>query len=144
MAFCTPQSFQRRRIGLDAVMFVIFKCVNDFFCLVILCTYIWCFNFQMDEFKRDLENYLVELYGSSFPLDEDIFLEDAESCCSTLSSKFDDLSDEEDVDEGFAVSSDGESENQYCGADDRLSSDDDDVYAQMRRNAREAEGSMEM
>ena len=29
-------------------------------------------------------------------------------------------------------------------ADDRLSSDDDDVYAQMRRNAREAEGSMEM
>ena len=57
----------------------------------------------MDEFERDLENYLVELDGSSFPLDEDIFLEDAESCCSTLSSKFDDLSDEEDVDEGFAV-----------------------------------------
>ena len=98
----------------------------------------------MDEFERDLENYLVELDGSSFPLDEDIFLEDAESCCSTLSSKFDDLSDEEDVDEGFAVSSDGESENQYCGADDRLSSDDHDVDAQMRRNAREAEGSMEM
>ena len=98
----------------------------------------------MDEFERDLENYLVELDGSLFPLDEDIFLEDAESCCSTLSSKFDDLSDEEHVDEGFAVSSDGESENQYCGADDRLSSDDHDVYAQMRRNAREAEGSMEM
>ena len=87
----------------------------------------------MDEFERDLENYLVELDGSSFPLDEDIFLEDAESCCSTLSSKFDDLSDEEDVDEGFAVSSDGESENQYCGADDRLSSNDDDVYTQMLR-----------
>ena len=86
----------------------------------------------MDEFERDLENYLVELDGSSFPLDEDIFLEDAESCCSTLSSKFDDLSDE-DVDESFAVSSDGESENQYGGADDRLSSDDDDVYAQILR-----------
>ena len=28
MAFCTPQSFQRRRIGFDAVMLVIFKCVN--------------------------------------------------------------------------------------------------------------------
>ena len=28
MAFCTPQSFQRRRIGFDAVMFVILKCVN--------------------------------------------------------------------------------------------------------------------
>ena len=95
----------------------------------------------MDEFERDLENYLVELDGSSFPLDEDIFLEDAESHCSSLSSEFDDLSDEGDVDEGFAVSSDGESENQYGGADDRLSSDDDDVYAQMRRNAREAEGS---
>lgn len=40
----------------------------------------------MDEFESDLENYLVELDGSSFPLDEDIFLEDAESCCSTLSS----------------------------------------------------------
>ena len=90
--------------------------INDFFCLVILCTYISCFNFQMDEFERDLENYLVELDGSSFPLDEDIFLEDAESCCSTLSSKFDDLSDEEDVDEGFAVSSDGQSENQYCAS----------------------------
>ena len=87
----------------------------------------------MDEFERDLENYLVELNGSSFPLDEDIFLEDAELCCSTLSSKFDDLSDEEDVDEVFAVLSDGESENQYGGADDRLSSDDDDVYAQMLR-----------
>ena len=98
----------------------------------------------MDEFERDLENYLVELDGSSFPLDKDIFLEDVESCCSTLSSKFDDLSDEEDVDDGFAVSSDGESETQYCGADDRLSTDDDNVYAQMRRNAREAEGSMEM
>ena len=119
MAFCTPQSFQRRRIGFDAVMFVIFKCVNKkksgkismiFSCLVILCTYISCFNFQMDEFERDFENYLVELDGSSFPL-EDIFLEDAESCRSTLSSKFDDLSDEEDVDEGFAVSSDGEREN---------------------------------
>ena len=98
----------------------------------------------MDEFERDLENYLVELDGSSFPLHEDIFLEDAESCCSTLSSKFDDLSDEEDVDEGFAVSSDGERENRYCGAADRLSTDDDNVYAQMRRNGREAEGSMEM
>ena len=87
----------------------------------------------MDEFEIDLENYLVELDGSSFPLDEDIFLEDAESCCCTLSSKFDDLSDEEDVDEGFAVSSDGESGNQYCGADDRLSSNDDDVYTQMLR-----------
>ena len=142
MAFCTPQSFQRRRTGFDSVMFVIFKCVNkkkereninDFFCLVILCTYISCFNFQMDEFERDLENYLVELDGSSFPLDEDIFLEDAESHCSSLSSEFDDLSDEGDVDEGFAVSSDGESENQYGGADDCLSSDDDDVHAQILR-----------
>ena len=37
------------------------------------------------------------------------------------------------MDEVFAVLSDGESENQYGGADDRLSSDDDDVYAQMLR-----------
>ena len=41
------------------------------------------------------------MFWKSFPLDEDMFLEDAESCCSTLSSKFDDLSDEEDVDEGL-------------------------------------------
>ena len=41
----------------------------------------------MDEFERDLENYLVELDGSSFPLDQDIFLEDAESCCSTVGFK---------------------------------------------------------
>ena len=43
------------------------------------------------------------MFWKSFPHDEDIFLEDAESCCSTFSSKFDDLTDEEDVDEGFAV-----------------------------------------
>ena len=42
------------------------------------------------------------MFWKLFPVDEDIFLEDAESCCSTFSSKFDDLSDE-DVDEGFAV-----------------------------------------
>ena len=42
------------------------------------------------------------IFWKLFPVDEDIFLEDAESCCSTFSSKFDDLSDE-DVDEGFAV-----------------------------------------
>ena len=43
------------------------------------------------------------MFWKSFPHDEDIFLEDAESCCCTFSSKFDDLTDEEDVDEGFAV-----------------------------------------